>query len=84
MARPGGPSFILEAAGQPTCACFSGSQHHIVVAGTREGSIHLWDLRESGFIHKDKYDDNQLLYIVIIFEERSDKILNVTYYAGMR
>ena len=51
---PGGPAFVMEAAGQPTCACFSGSQPHIVVGGTMEGSIHLWDLRESSFIHQDK------------------------------
>lgn len=54
LSSPGGPAFVLEASGQPTCACFSGSQPHIVVAGTMEGSIHLWDLRESSFIHTDK------------------------------
>jgi len=54
LSNPGGPSFILEAAGQPTCCCFSGSQHHIVIAGTKEGSLHLWDLRESSFVHKDR------------------------------
>ncbi|RYH22442.1 hypothetical protein EON65_19225 [archaeon] len=50
----GAPLYILESASQVTCACFSSTQTHIVVAGTWDGSIHLWDLRESSSLHHDK------------------------------
>lgn len=51
---PSGPSFLLEASGQPTACCFSVTQSTIVVGGTTDGCLHLWDLRESASVHKDK------------------------------
>jgi len=50
---PSAPSHILEASGQPTAVCFSDSQSYIVIAGTDEGSLHLWDLREKNSEHCD-------------------------------
>jgi hypothetical protein len=29
-------------------------QAHLVLAGTQEGSLHLWDLREDSSLHKDR------------------------------
>jgi len=51
---PGAPSVVLEASGQPTCCSFSGSQTFIVVGGTAEGTLHLWDLRESNSLHANR------------------------------
>jgi len=48
------PSFLLEANGTPSVCCFSATQSFIVVVGTAEGNIHLWDLRESSYFHRDK------------------------------
>lgn len=39
------PVYYLEGTGIPTCCCFSSTQSFIVIAGTSEGSILLWDLR---------------------------------------
>ena len=30
-------------------------QSHLVVGGTLEGSLHLWDLREPSSLHVDRY-----------------------------
>eukprot|EP01034_Spumella_vulgaris_P028299 gene28299-35138_t len=46
--NPSTPLFTLTASGQPTCATFSTTQSHLVLAGTEEGSLHLWDLRDEG------------------------------------
>jgi hypothetical protein len=51
---PGYPLYLLECTGQPSACCFSISQWHIVLAGTLDGSLHLWDLRESGASHQDR------------------------------
>ena len=48
------PSFVLTSAGHPTCCTFSSSQSYLLLGGTEEGSLHLWDLRESSSIHKDR------------------------------
>lgn len=55
MTQPGSPSVVLEASGMPTCCCFSSSQTFLVVAGTAEGSIHMWDLRENNAIHINRF-----------------------------
>lgn len=49
-----GPVYVLESAGSPTCCSFSSSHTYIAVAGCSEGSITLWDLRESTSVHKDR------------------------------
>ena len=41
------------------CSCFlrrffSASQTYIVVGGTEEGTVHLWDLRESNTLHSNR------------------------------
>lgn len=51
---PSGPSYLLEASGQPSACCFSATQATIIVGGTTDGCLHLWDLRESASVHKDK------------------------------
>ena len=48
------PQYILESNGNPTCVTFSRSQTHIVLVGTQEGCLYLWDLRESSSFHKDR------------------------------
>jgi hypothetical protein len=45
---------VLEGSGQPTCCCFSATQTYIVVSGTTEGTIHMWDLRESNTLHANR------------------------------
>lgn len=50
---PGQPSFVLEASGAPSCCCASAAQSYIFAAGTAEGSVHLWDLREDPSLHRD-------------------------------
>ena len=54
VANAGAPSLLLECPGQPSCCSFSATQAHIVVAGTIDGSLHLWDLREPASLHLDK------------------------------
>jgi hypothetical protein len=54
VTNPGSPSYILESSGIPTCCSFSDSQTYIVVCGTAEGSIYLWDLREDNATHRDR------------------------------
>jgi WD40 repeat protein len=51
---PGAPVHVLAASGQPTCCCFSSAQTFLLLAGTAEGSLHLWDLRENTLIHKER------------------------------
>lgn len=48
------PVYVLESHGSPTCATFSKSQTHLVVAGTAEGCLYMWDLREPASHHKDR------------------------------
>jgi hypothetical protein len=38
--------------GEPTSVCFSPGRGHIVLAGMREGSVALWDLREPTDLHR--------------------------------
>ena len=38
---------VLMADGVVTCACFSPTHNFIVIAGTEDGSLAAWDLRES-------------------------------------
>jgi hypothetical protein len=52
--NPAAPVFILESQGSPTCAAFSRSQTYLVLAGTAEGCLYMWDLRESAAHHKDR------------------------------
>ena len=53
-ASPSAPDWILECSGTPTSASFSSTQSFIVAAGTAEGVIYLWDLREAASIHRDR------------------------------
>eukprot|EP00981_Chlorochromonas_danica_P000486 scaffold98_cov248-Ochromonas_danica.AAC.27 len=54
IASPGCPYLLLECSSQPSCATFSNAQSHLVVAGTYDGALHLWDLREASSLHQDK------------------------------
>lgn len=54
ITNPGSPSYVLESSGIPTCCSFSDAQTYIVVCGTAEGSIYLWDLREDNTAHRDR------------------------------
>ena len=44
---PQHPAHILVADGDVTCACFAEGQICIVVAGSREGNVFAWDLRQA-------------------------------------
>jgi WD40 repeat protein len=46
------PAHVLTCDGQPTCACFAATSPFIVVAGTAEGGVVLWDLREPMSAHE--------------------------------
>eukprot|EP01041_Mallomonas_annulata_P007201 gene7201-14683_t len=48
------PSWILSGLGQPTSCCMSGTQTYVALAGTEEGVIHLWDMRENAANHQTK------------------------------
>lgn len=48
------PIFILEVSGQLTTVCFSNIQEYIVVGGASDGTLHVWDLRESSGLHQDR------------------------------
>lgn len=52
--RTQSPAYLLESSGSPTCAAFSKTQSYLVAAGTAEGGLFLWDLRENHSIHKDR------------------------------
>lgn len=47
------PMYVLESSGIPTACTFSKSQTFIVLAGTLEGCLYLWDLREASAYHKN-------------------------------
>lgn len=47
--------WVLESSGQPTSCAFSATQSYIVIGGTDEGSVVLWDLREPTSRHADRY-----------------------------
>jgi hypothetical protein len=51
---PGSPSMVLECAGSPSCCSFSSLQPFVITAGTSEGAIALWDLREANSFHRDR------------------------------
>lgn len=59
-----GPTYVLESSGQPTTGCFSRLQSYFVLAGTNDGTLNLWDLRESNSLHKDRYLSD-LLFVSI-------------------
>ena len=51
---PDSPIRLLSSPGFPSAASFSAGQSFLVLAGTLEGSLHLWDLRESNSLHIDR------------------------------
>lgn len=38
--------------GTPLCCAYSPDRAHVAVAGTEEGSVVLWDLREPNNMHR--------------------------------
>ena len=52
--HPTEPTYVLAASGQPTACSFSASQTFLIIAGTSEGTLHMWDMREATAIHKDR------------------------------
>lgn len=54
VTSPASPIRLLSSPGFPTAAAFSAGQSFLVLAGTLEGSLHLWDLRESNALHIDR------------------------------
>jgi hypothetical protein len=48
------PNFVLVGAGNPSCCSFSSTQTFLICAGTDEGTLHLWDLREASALHRDR------------------------------
>lgn len=46
------PKFGLVCPGTPTCCTMSPHRSHVAVAGTAQGSLVLWDLRESNKMHR--------------------------------
>jgi hypothetical protein len=50
----GGPIHVLECNGQAVVGCLARNQNYIIVGGTNDGSIVLWDLRENSSVHRDK------------------------------
>ena len=45
------PKHVLACEGEMTCAMFSPLSAEIVVAGTSDGGICVWDLREAAALH---------------------------------
>jgi hypothetical protein len=50
----GGPIHVLECNGQAIVGCLAKNQNYLIVGGTSDGSILLWDLRENSSFHRDK------------------------------
>ena len=48
------PATCWPPAGNHTCCTFSSTQSYLLLGGTEEGSLHLWDLRELSSLHKDR------------------------------
>jgi hypothetical protein len=55
MYLPASPLWVLQSVGIPTCCVFSNSETYLLIGGTAEGNICMWDLREKNSIHKSKY-----------------------------
>jgi hypothetical protein len=53
--------------GEPTSVCFSPGRGHIVLAGMREGSVALWDLREPTDLHRTHTLGAQCKYHLLYF-----------------
>ncbi|XP_048367590.1 cytoplasmic dynein 2 intermediate chain 1 isoform X2 [Sphaerodactylus townsendi] len=49
--QPSNPQKILFCGSQVTCCCFSPSKATLVFAGTGDGSVLVWDLREDSRMH---------------------------------
>ncbi|KAJ6659305.1 hypothetical protein lerEdw1_019176 [Lerista edwardsae] len=49
--QPSSPQKILFCESQVTCCCFSPSKATLVFAGTKDGSVLVWDLREESRMH---------------------------------
>lgn len=47
------PEMVLISEAELTSCCLVPGKPYIVVAGTADGSIHLWDLREENHLHKN-------------------------------
>eukprot|EP00042_Codosiga_hollandica_P039940 m.338532 g.338532 ORF g.338532 m.338532 type:complete len:827 (+) comp55734_c0_seq6:47-2527(+) len=50
------PQQILACESSVTCCCFSPEYTFLVFAGTKDGSVLVWDLRESPSLHKLRYN----------------------------
>eukprot|EP00056_Hartaetosiga_gracilis_P005878 m.90421 g.90421 ORF g.90421 m.90421 type:complete len:1158 (-) comp12303_c0_seq8:2353-5826(-) len=46
ISSPSYPRRLLVCESQPTCFCFGGKREALVIAGTRDGGLVLWDLNE--------------------------------------
>lgn len=46
---------VLEGSGQPTCCSFSATQTYVILGGTSEGTLHMWDLRETNALHANRF-----------------------------
>ncbi len=53
VTSPGEPAYVMAATGQPTSCTFSATQTFLIVGGTSEGTLHLWDMRESSSMHRN-------------------------------
>eukprot|EP01012_Entosiphon_sulcatum_P017687 TRINITY_DN22430_c0_g1_i1.p1 TRINITY_DN22430_c0_g1~~TRINITY_DN22430_c0_g1_i1.p1 ORF type:complete len:1095 (-),score=165.65 TRINITY_DN22430_c0_g1_i1:25-3288(-) len=56
--NPHTPDKLLVSTDALTCGCFSATKAHLVYAGTREGTVCVWDLREPDFMHNNSIRSN--------------------------
>ena len=95
VTSPSSPIRILTAPGVPTALGFSAGQTFLVLAGTVEGSLHLWDLRESNALHVDRSEripanilcsihiTAHYFFIMLIFINNRDAT-DLKVYTGVR
>ncbi|KAL5010884.1 hypothetical protein ScPMuIL_013189 [Solemya velum] len=53
------PQNILVCDSQPTCCCFSPVKANLAFAGMSDGSVSLWDLKESVMLHRSERINDQ-------------------------
>lgn len=54
VTSPSKPIYLLESHGIPASITFSRTLWYLLVAGTSEGCLYMWDLREQATLHKDR------------------------------
>mmetsp|Transcript_105651 Transcript_105651/g.305413 ORF Transcript_105651/g.305413 Transcript_105651/m.305413 type:complete len:518 (+) Transcript_105651:924-2477(+) len=77
-ASPDYPVNVLVGDGNPTCASFSPNQNFIVFAGTEDGNLLVWDLREARTAQTIELAEELGLHCPVRFAAYSTRSMAVT------